>query len=144
MTVKDGTSVLNQSEQAVSQPGCSYPAEPRSRKQDFAVDSHYWLHFAYNSPGADPPRFICLISCTSLLFWLCKFVRHLSERFSRVRNSPWIRFDAFSGTLHLVRYIDAFPMYFIDRDFKGFVDTNQSASCKQQLPTVYPICISNT
>jgi len=41
MMVKDRTSVLNQNEQAVSQLGCSYPLEPRSPKQDFAVDSHY-------------------------------------------------------------------------------------------------------
>lgn len=126
MTAKDGTSVLNQSEQAVvPQSDRSYPFEPGSRKQDFAVDGHYRLHFAYSSLGADSLRFICLIFCPSLLFWLRKFTRHLSEVswFPRVLNSQWIRFDALALC---IRYINALLTYFIDHDFKDWTYWHES------------------
>lgn len=120
VTVKDGTSVLNQGEQAVSQPVRSYPLVPGSQKQDFAVDSHYQLHFTYSSPEADRLRFICLISYS--LHCCFDFANSLVTCQNDFSECKIFRK---SSLMHLVARsipcIGALPTYFIGRDFKDWI-----------------------
>lgn len=136
VTVKDGTSVLNQGEQAVSQPVRSYPLVPGSRKQDFAVDSHYQLHFTYSSPGADRLRFICLIS------YSLRSCFDFANSFVTCQNDfPECKICRKSALMHLVarsiQCIGALPTYFIDRNFKDWIYRQESVRFSQIAITLW-------
>jgi len=133
--VKDRTSVLNQDEQAVSQPVRSYPLVPGLRKQDFAVDSHYQLHFTYSSPEADRLRFICLIS-----YSLRSCFDFANSLVTCQNNFPECKICRKSALMYLVARssIQCISAHFrhislIATSKNGFIDKNQLASRKTPL-----------